>query len=215
MWSFSYTSRVVLIFTWGVSLPHSMLASFLSGGGGGGVGGSLMHPMLAFLLCGEFPLHIPCWLHLLCGEFLLHFPVLPSVLSGKFALHIPCYFHIYLGSFSYTSHADLFLCGKFLLHIPCCPHFYVGSCCTSVLGFVCFSSHFYLGSFSYTSHTDFIFIDFTFLWGFSLTHPKMAFFVWEVSFTLWSFFIFIMGISFRNPVLASFLCAEFVLHIPC
>ena len=29
----------------------------------------LTHPMLAFLYCGEFLLHIPCWLHFYRGSF--------------------------------------------------------------------------------------------------------------------------------------------------
>ena len=59
--SFPYTSRAGFIFIWGVSLTHSLLASFLS------VGVSLTHPILASILSGEFLLHITCWLH-----FLLH-----------------------------------------------------------------------------------------------------------------------------------------------
>ena len=40
--SYSYTSRAGFIFIWGVSLTH---------------------PMLALFFCGEFFLHIPCWLY--------------------------------------------------------------------------------------------------------------------------------------------------------
>ncbi len=89
--SFSYTSHACFVFLWGVSLTHPMLAFFLSffffnlGGFSyrsragfvsmRGVslthpvpalffiwGVSLTHPMLALFFCGEFLLHIPCWL---------------------------------------------------------------------------------------------------------------------------------------------------------
>ena len=80
--SFSYTSRTILIFIWGVSLTHPVLASFLS---------------------GEFLLHIPCCLHFYAGSFSytsrvvfifirgvsLSHPVLASFFSGEFLLHIP------------------------------------------------------------------------------------------------------------------------------
>ena len=68
---FSYTSRAGIIFMCGVSLTHSILDyfSFLFIRGV-----SLTHPALALLFCGEFLLHIPCWLHFISGEFLLHIP---------------------------------------------------------------------------------------------------------------------------------------------
>ena len=108
LWSFSYTFRVGFIFmrvvsagfifTWGVSLTHPVLASFLS---------------------EEFLLHIPGWLHfylgsfsytsragliLIWGVFLTH-SVLASFVSVEFLLHTPFWLHFYLGSFSYTSPA--------------------------------------------------------------------------------------------------------------
>ena len=137
---FSYTSHAhnvlvsfFLFLIWRVPLPHSMLASFLS---------------------GEFLLHIPCWL--LSSSFLnlgsssstfhagfifiwgvsLTHPVLASFLisgvSREFLLHIPCWLYFSVGSFSYTSHAaffffSFFFCGEFLLHIPCWLHFCLGS----------------------------------------------------------------------------------------
>ena len=40
--------------------------------------------------------------------------MLASFLCGEFLLHIPCWLHSYVGSFSYTSRAGLFLCGELL-----------------------------------------------------------------------------------------------------
>ena len=95
--SFSYTSLAGLIFIWGVSLTH---------------------PMLALFFCGEFYLHIPCWLYFLWEVCLIH-PMLVSFCN--------------LWSFSYTSRAvfifiwgvslthpvlSWFLYKHFLLHIP-------------------------------------------------------------------------------------------------
>ena len=117
MGSFSFTSYAGFIFIWRVSLTH---------------------PTPPLVFCGEFLLHIPCWLLFLtwgvslthpmlasfsiCGVSLTH-PVLPSLLSGDFLLHIPCRLYFSLGSFSDTSHAGffffLFLIWEFLLHIPC------------------------------------------------------------------------------------------------
>ena len=172
--SLSYTSRAdfccffVFVFYIGeVSLTHpvpaSFSASFLFDGisytSYAGViciwGVSLAHPVLALYLCGEFLLHIPCWLllFLIWGVSFTH-PVLALFFCGEFLLNIPCWLHFYVGSFSYTSLADfnfiwgvslthpmmtLILFGEFLLHIPCWFEFY-------------------LESFAYTSHADFIFI---------------------------------------------------------
>ena len=93
----------------------------------------------------------------------------------------------------------IFLSGELLLHIMCRLHIYLGSFShTSHAGFI-----FYLGSFCYTSRVGFIFIwgvsytsraGFKFIWGVSLTHPMLA--------------LFFYG-------LASVLCGEFLLHIPC
>ena len=125
----------------GASLTHPVLASFFIWGV------SLTHPVLALFFCGEFLLHILCWLF----SFLFFFP---SFLN--------------LGSFSYTSGAGfifmqgvslshpvmaLFLTWEFLLHIPRWPHFYAGS-------------------FSFTSRNGFIFN-----LGVSLTHPALASFL--------------------------------------
>ena len=122
--SFSYTSRAGFIFMRRVSLTHPVLASFL---------------------CGDFLLHIPCWL---------------NFYAGSFSYTSRAVFFFYRGSFSYTSHVGfifiwgvflthsragfifthpmmtLFLCREFLLHIPCCLDFYaMSSSCTSRAGF--------------------------------------------------------------------------------
>ena len=128
--------------------------------------------------------------------------------------------HFYLRSFSYTSHADLFLCGEFLLHISCWFPFLSAA----FLHIPCWL-YFYLVSFSYTSHVGLIF-----LWGVSLTHPMTSSFSNPGSFSytplLFSFlsvesllnipccFIFIWGVSLTHPMLTLFLCGEFLLHIP-
>ena len=177
---------------WGVSLKHSVLTSFL---------------------CGEFLLHIPCWIYFYVGSF-------------SYTSHA-CFFYFFyfnLGSFSYTSCVGFifmsgvslknpvltsFSCGEFLLHIPC-------NLC------------FYMGSFSYTSHAAFIFMQ-----GVSLTHPVLSWFLckelhipcwhyfilflsWEVCFSkIWCWFLFLSGVSLTHPVLASFLSGDFLLQIPC
>ena len=57
--------------------------------------------------------------------------------------------------------------------------------------------HFYLVCFSYTSHAGFIFI-----W------------VGSFSYTSHACFTLVWGVSLTHSVLASFLCGEFLLHIP-
>ena len=180
--SFPYISPAGFILIWWVSPKQPMLASFFIWGV------SLTHPMLTLFLCGEFVLHIPCYLHFYLGRFMwgvsLTHPVLPSFVSGKVylgsfsytsrAFYLLFFLFFYLGSFSYISHAGfifivgvflthpvlaLVLSGEFLLHIPCCLHLYLGR----------------------------------FMWGVSLTHP-----------VLFIFFFFLF-----------FLSREFLLHIPC
>ena len=93
---------------------------------------------------------------------------------------------------------------------------------------------FYLGSFSCTSHAGLIFI-----WGVFLTHPILALFfsgelvlhipvlaliisgdcwlycsVGNFSDTSHATFIFVPGVCRTHPVVPSFLCGEFLLHIP-
>ena len=135
--SFSYTSRAG--FFWGVG-----------GGGGGGLSCAssagfiflwwvfLTPPIFVWFFCGEFLLHIPCWLcfiylgsfsytsragfifnwgislpHPERASYLISWvsptqPVMALFLSGKFLLHIPCWLYLSVGSFSYTSHAGSF-----------------------------------------------------------------------------------------------------------
>ena len=157
--------------------------------------------------------------------------MLALYLSGEFLIHIPFWLHFYLRSFSYTSHA----CFNFLSGI---------SYTSKVGFFFFFFFFFLniLGSFSYTSRAGFIFmrgvsqthpvlalflsgeflLHIPFLLYFSrggggvgqgllyrgvcLTHPMLAFFFF--------FFFLIWGVSLPDPVLASFLCGEFLLHIP-
>ena len=155
-------------------------------------GVSLTHPVLALLLCGEFPLHIPCLLFISVGSLSYTSSVslslsseLASLLCGEFLLHIPCwllhllllflsflFFYFFIWEFLlHILHWLYFFCGEFLLHIPC---------------WLLFSFSFFvglnLGSFSYTSCAG---------------------------------FIFMRGVSLTNPVLALFLSGEFLLHIPC
>ena len=194
--SFVYTSKTGLIFVSVVSLTHPVLASFLSVE-------FLTHPMLALLLCGEFLLHIPSWLLFfksaefsshkelgsftyksragfifICGVYLQHHQ-LDSFLCGEFLLHIPCWLYFYVGSFFYISGAAFLLCVEFPLHIPCSLDFYEGVSLTySVFVLLLF----YRVSFFYPSRAGFIFIS---------------------------------GVSLTQPILASFLSWEFLLHIPC
>ena len=65
---FSYTSHACLMFLWGVSLTHPMMAFFFNGKSFSYIsqaafifmwGISLTHPKLSYVLCGEFLLHIP------------------------------------------------------------------------------------------------------------------------------------------------------------
>ena len=96
---------------------------------------------------------------------------------------------------------------EFVLHIPLLASFLCGNFSyTSCTGFI-----FYLGSFSYTSRAGFIF-----LWGVSYTsRAGLFFFLGSFSYTSRAGFIFMQGVCLTHPVLASFLCREFVLHIPC
>ena len=226
--SFPYISSAGFILIWGVSPKQPMLASFFIWGV------SLTHPMLTLFLCGEFVLHIPCYLHFYLGRFMwgvsLTHPVLPSFLSEK----------VYVGSFSYTSRvAFIFiwegLCGEFLLHIPCCLHFYLRrfmwevSLTHPVLpSFL--SGKVYVGSFSYTSRVAFIFI-WEGLCGKFLLHIPCCLhfylrrFMWEVSLThpvLPSFLsgkVYVGSFSYTSRVAFIFiwegLCGKFLLHIPC
>ena len=161
--SFSYTSHAGFNFVWGISLTHSMLALFV---------------------CGEFLLHIPCWLLYLfnLGSFSYTSQACFIFIWGVSLTHpvLASFFFFFILGVSLT-HPVLrsFLSGKVLLHIPC-------------------RLHFYLASFSYTSHVCFILP-----WGVSLTHPMLAF----LCVSIW-------GVFLTHPVIASFLYGEFLLHTP-
>ena len=178
--SFSYTSLAGFIFIWVVSLTHPVLVRvfffffFLIWG--------VTHPMFDLLFCGEFLLHIPCWLF---------------------------FFFFYLESFTYTSRVGFtFLWGVSRTHPLLTSFFMWGVSLTHpVLAFFFFLSFFnYLGNFSYTSCAGFIFI-----WGVSLTHPFFSLFFSFFYFYLGSFsytshvgFNFLWGVSLTDPVLSSF-----------
>ena len=181
--SFSYTCCTGLIFMWGVSLKHPVLNSFL---------------------CGEFLLHIPCWIYFYVGSFsytshaclwgvsLTH-PVSASFLCQEFLLKILCWLHFLVGSFSYTSHATFvfiwgvslthpmlpsFLCKEFLLHIQCCLDFYARN---------------------YTSHAGIIFFIFFCLGSvFFKDLVLVSFFIRVFSYTSRAGFIFNWGFSFTK-----------------
>ena len=191
-WSFSYTSRAVLIFMQGVSVTHPVLASFLY------LGSFSYTSRAGFFFYREsfsytshagfvFFFHLGSFSNTSRAAGFLFFirrvslthPVLASFLSGEFLLHIPCWLHFYLGSFSYTSRAAFNLSVNF-------PG-------------------------SYISHAGFIFIG-----GVSLTHPVLVLFLCR-EFLLHipcCFHFFAQGVCLTHPMLPSFLCGEFLLHIP-
>ena len=167
--------------------------------------------MLAFT-CGEFLLHIPCWLYIylrsfsytsrsgfifiwgvslthptfaliFCGEFLTH-PMLAfnKIYSGEFLLHILCWLHFYAGSFADSSRTGFISIWGVSLTHPMLALFFGGGGMGRGGG----GGALILGSFSYTSHARFFFFFFFLIYGFSLT----------------------------DPALASFLRGEFLLHIP-
>ena len=150
--SFSCISHAGVIFIWGVSLTHPELAFIGSA------------DTSASFLCGEFLLHIPCWLF-----FFFFF-----------------FFFFYLGSFSYTSRAgfffSFFLSGEFLLHISGWLHFYQGSISYTSLAGVIFIwgvslTHPWLASFLSGEFLLHVPARFIFIWGVSLTHPWLASFL--------------------------------------
>ena len=144
-------------------------------------------------------MHIPFWLHFYLRSFSYTSHACFNFLSGiSYTSHVGFLFYFYLffilGSFSYTSRAGfifmrgvsqthpvlaLFLSGEFLLHIPFLLYFSRGGGWRGRAGALT------QGSLSYTSHAGFFF-----------------------------FFFLICGVSLPDPVLASFLCGEFLLHIP-
>ena len=150
--SFSYTSHACFLFLWGVCLTHPELVLSLSL--------SLATTRLASFLCGEFLLHIPCWLFFfffLSGQLLLRILRWLYFSMGNLCYTSHACLIFSVGSFSYTSHADFFFI-----------FFYLGSFSnTSRAGFLFL--FFISGSFSYTSRAGFMF-----LWGVSLTHPMLV-----------------------------------------
>ena len=229
----SYTSHAAVIFIWGVSLTHSVLASFLS---------------------RKFLLHIPCRLHFYVGSFsytshadfvfmwgvsLTH-RVLASFLSGEFLLNIPCwllfffsFFNIFIwgggGGVSYTSHAGfIFFIGEVSLTHPVLASFFIWevSLVHPVLAFFFFFFFFFFSgefllhipcwiyfsvwSFTYTFRAGFFFFFF-----FSSFFSLFPFFhLGSFSYTFHVGFTFLWGVSRTHPLLTSYLCGEFLLHIP-
>ena len=227
--SFSYTPRA------GFSLSLSLFNFFYFIWGV-----SLTHPVLALFLSGEFLLHIPCWHHFYLGSFSYtsHAGFIFYSGSSSYTSHAGFIFNcgvslthpvlasfFFLGRFSYTSRAGFifmrrvslthpvltsFLCGEFLLHIRCWLHFYAGTFfyisrddfdSVEFLLYIPYFFHFYLGTVPYTSRAGFIFM--------GGMGGGEFFFISRVG------FIFMWGVSITHPVLASFLCGEFLLHIPC
>ena len=227
LWSFSYTSRAGLIFIWGVSLKHPVLASFL---------------------CGEILLHISCWLWFHVGKFLLHIPCCLHffLYAGRFSYTsspVP-FINFYRGCFCYTSRVGfifiwevaithpmfffcffffwgvslthpvltLFLCRLFLLQIQYCLHFYAGSflqfpCCLFMQGISLTHPIFFF---------SFFFFSLLFSGEFLLHIPCwIHFYLGSFSYTSRAGFICIWGVSLTHPVLVLILSRDLLLHIPC
>ena len=70
-------------------------------------GVSLTHPMLTLFLCGEFFLHIPCWLHFYLGSFSYTSRAVFIFCWGVSLTHPMLTFFFDVVSFSYTSRAVL------------------------------------------------------------------------------------------------------------
>ena len=214
--SFSYTSRVAFSFIWEVCLKHPVLVSssffhrgsfsYTSHAGFVFIWGVLhTHPMLAFLFCGEFLLHIPCWLRLYLGS-LSYTSWAVFLLFGDILLHIPCWFCFYVGSFSYTSRAVLIFRQGDSLTLPVLPSsaffffFFFFSFWKISLTPAVLVPFLYRGSFSYTSHAGFIFI-----MGVSLTHTVLAGeFLLHIP---WWLCVYV--VSLTHPMLASFYAESF------
>ena len=127
-----------------------------------------------------------------CGEF-TH-PVLASYTSHD------CFLFLWEVSLTLPMLAS-FLCGEFLLYIPYWLYFYLGTFSyTSLLAFFFLFS---VGSSSYTSHAGF---------SFSLSFVGLFLFLLFV-FCCCCFLFLMWWVSLTHPVLASFLCGEFLLHI--
>ena len=180
--------------------------------------------MLVLFLSGEFLFHIPYTIHFYVGSFsytshagcifmlggFVTHPILSWFLCKEFLWDIPCWLLLLLFIFIFY-----FLSGEFLLYIPCwLTLFYRGSfifiqgvslthpMITSFLSgeyllhIPCWL-HSYLGHLFYASRAGFNMISVL-----CLTHFLAG-------------FIFIGVVSLTHPMMASFLCGEFLLHIPC
>ena len=99
LWSFSYTSHAGFTFLWGVSLTHPMLASFFNLGS---FSYTFRAGFFFYIYRRSFSYRSRAGFICVWGVSLTH-PVLASFLCGDFLLHIPCWLHFYVGSFSYTS----------------------------------------------------------------------------------------------------------------
>ena len=148
--SFSYTSRAVFIFMWGVSLTHPVLTSFF---------------LLYIFLFGDFLLNILCWFL----SFFLLFVLFYFLFYRRSFSYTTCAGFIFMWGVSLT-HLMLAWClsVEFLWHIPCWLHF-----------FFFFFFFFLSGEFHLHTHAGFIFVwgvTCPMLWGVSLTHPMLSFF---------------------------------------
>ena len=150
-------------------------------------GVSLTHPVLASFLCGEFILHIPCWLLLFIWRISLTHPMLVSLFIGGVSLT-----HLLLASF---------LSGEFLLHIRA--------------GFIFMQGVYRAGFSSFTSHAGFVVVFIWGVSLTHPVLGFFFFYRRSFSYTSPAGFIFVRGVSLTHPVLPSFFCGEFLLHIPC
>ena len=163
-------------------------------------GVSLTHPMLTFFFFfREFHLHTPCWLHFYLGSYMPHARL--TFLWGVSLTHPMLSFFMWEVS---PTHPMLtsFLSKGVSLTRPVLSSFLFFVFCLFLSGeflldIPCWL-HFYIGSFSYTSHDSYLKIIFG-----------------SFSYTSRAGFIFIWVVPLKHPVRPSFLCGEFLLHIPC
>ena len=184
--SFSYTfcavCFVVVVFIWGVSLTHPVLASFLS---------------------GESLLHMPCWLHFYLGILFkkITLPVLASFFNlGSFSYTSHAAF-VFMWGVSLT----LSVLASFFIQEVSLTHLLLASLCGEF-----FLTHPVLASlvesFSYMYCASF------FMWRVSLTHPMLAalcgvflfhfhasFFMWVASLTHLCWLYTVGSFSYTSP----------------
>ena len=212
--SFSYTSRAGFFFMWGVSFTHPVLASFWCGESLLHIPCWILFLSREFPSHIPGKLHIYlgnfCYISrvsfIFIWEVSLTRPILALFFFAEFLLHIPCWLLFYEGSFSYTSRAGFFLLGSFPLGI---------FSDTSRAGFLFIwgvsLTHPVLAFFFF-----FFFFFFFYLRRYSSQIPrKLNFFLGNFCYTSWVAFIFIWGFSLTHPVLVWFLSREFLFHIPC